>query len=463
MAFTYTGGTMLKAHTRRRTTLTICVVTLLLAALTFGATTRGSSSSTNTQGVTKDSIKIGIPIIDFSAIKDFVDYTFGDPEAVSKVFVDDINKNGGINGRKIIPVYKKYPPIPGGTPNPLSLCTSFTEDDKVFAVVGVFIDFTGQGQECVTKKHNLIHIGHELDQPWIDASPGGLMLTPDATKETVSAALVSLLASTGRLKGKTVAVVGDKNNESRVNDVIVPALKKAKAKLGSTGILNITGTDTTAAQAQIDGFIEKWKSQGVNTVFLAGNNVSAKQFAESVKAGLPKAQLVTDTDTSLAQAQGEQQSGANPNPYEGMISGTGLTPSERWANKSPILQQCVDTYEKATGTTVPGPDERKKNADGKEVQTDQALTDACGDLMMFKAIAEKVGKDLTIKNWQKTVDSFGPMGPYLVTSDEIADPHNLAMRLYVNDELKQNGSTSQMIFNVPEIVTTSVSFASRVE
>ena len=42
-----------------------------------------------------------------------------------------------------------------------------------------------------------------------------------------------------------------------------------------------------------------------------------------------------------------------------MISGTGLTQSERWANKSPILQQCVDIYEKATGTTVPGPDERK--------------------------------------------------------------------------------------------------------
>ena len=42
-----------------------------------------------------------------------------------------------------------------------------------------------------------------------------------------------------------------------------------------------------------------------------------------------------------------------------MISGTGLTQSERWANKSPILQQCVDIYEKATGETVPGPDERR--------------------------------------------------------------------------------------------------------
>jgi branched-chain amino acid transport system substrate-binding protein len=403
------GGPMGTQRTLRRTSFTVCVVTLLLAGLTFGATSRSTSrqSSSTQQGVTKDEIKIGIPLVDFDAIKDFVDYDFGDTEAISKVFVDDINKNGGINGRKIVPVYKKYPPIPGMKPDPLTLCTAFTEDDKVFAVVGVFIDFTGQGQECVSKQHNTVHIGHEIDQPFIDAVPGGLMLTPDRTKEHVATSLISLMSSTGKLKGKTVAVVGDKNNESRVNDVIMPALKKAKVKTGSPAILNITGTDTTAAQAQVDSFVEKWKTEGVNMVFLAGNLVSAKQFAESIKKGLPKAMLVTDTDTSLDQAKGEQDSGVKPNPYEGMISGMGVTQSQRWAKKNPSLQHCVDVYEKATGTTVPGPDERKTTAAGKSLNTDQAVTDACGDLTMFKSIAEKVGPNLTTKNWQKTVDSIG--------------------------------------------------------
>jgi ABC-type branched-subunit amino acid transport system substrate-binding protein len=399
---------MSKKRTARRTTLTVCVVTLLLSALTFGATSRQSSSSSSSQqGVTKDSIKIGIPLVDFSAIADYVDYTFGDTEAISKVFVDDINKNGGIDGRKIVPVYKKYPPIPGQKPDPLSLCTSFAEDDKVFAVVGVFIDFTGQAQECVSKDHKLVHIGHELDQPFIDAVPGGLMLTPDRTKENVAKSLIDLLGSTGKLKGKTVAVVGQKDNQSRVNDIIVPELKKQKAKLGSTAILNITGTDTSSAQAQVDSFVEKWKSEGVNMVFLSGNDVSAKQFAESIKAGLPKAQLVTDTDTTLDQAKGEQDAGKKPNPYEGIITGTGITPSQRWATPNATLKNCIDVYEKATSTKVPGPDDRKKTSDGKSINTDQALTDACGDLTMFKAIAEKVGPNLTTKNWQKTVNSFG--------------------------------------------------------
>jgi ABC-type branched-subunit amino acid transport system substrate-binding protein len=392
----------------RRSTLTIGVITLLLAALTFGATSRASSSTT-TQGVTKDSIKVGIALLDFSAIKDFVDYNFGDTQAVAQTFVDYINKNGGVDGRKIIPVYKKYPPIPGGKPDPLSLCTAWAEDDKVFAVLGVFIDFTGQGQLCLAKEHKVVHIGHELDQPWIDAAPGGLLLTPDATKQGVSEELVNVLGSTGRLKGKTVAVMGDKNNAESVNKITVPALKKTKAKLGSTAILTITGTDTTAAQAQLDSFVEKWKSEGVNMVLLSGNDASSKQFAETIKASMPKVQLVTDSDTTLAQAQDEQKAGKKPNPYEGLISGTGLTQTERWANKGPLLQQCVDIYEKASGTTVPGPDERKTDSNGKSVYTDQAVTDFCGELFMFRYIAKKVGPNLTTANWQKTVDKLGPI------------------------------------------------------
>src|ERR1700730_2943462 len=69
-----------------RSAFAVCVVTLLLAALTFGAT--GRASSDTTQGVTKDSVKVGIALIDFTAIKDFVDYTFGDTKAIAQTFVD---------------------------------------------------------------------------------------------------------------------------------------------------------------------------------------------------------------------------------------------------------------------------------------------------------------------------------------------------------------------------------------
>ncbi|MGY2896231.1 fumarylacetoacetate hydrolase family protein [Deinococcus sp. UYEF24] len=53
----------------------------------------------------------------------------------------------------------------------------------------------------------------------------------------------------------------------------------------------------------------------------------------------------------------------------------------------------------------------------------------------------------------KCCDTFGPLGPYLVTRDEVPDPQNLAMWLEVDAHRYQNGSTSNMIFGVAELVS----------
>jgi ureidoglycolate lyase len=53
----------------------------------------------------------------------------------------------------------------------------------------------------------------------------------------------------------------------------------------------------------------------------------------------------------------------------------------------------------------------------------------------------------------KGCDTFGPTGPWLVTKDEVPDPHNLAMWLDVDGHRYQNGNTRTMIFNVPKLVS----------
>lgn len=52
----------------------------------------------------------------------------------------------------------------------------------------------------------------------------------------------------------------------------------------------------------------------------------------------------------------------------------------------------------------------------------------------------------------KSCETFQPLGPWLVTADEVPDPQALGLRLWVNGDLKQNGSTKDMIFGVAEIV-----------
>lgn len=68
-----------------------------------------------------------------------------------------------------------------------------------------------------------------------------------------------------------------------------------------------------------------------------------------------------------------------------------------------------------------------------------------------------VANDVSARDWQfhtptftmgKSFDTHGPIGPWIVTADEIADPHALDLRCYVNGELRQHSNTGQMIHNL---------------
>jgi 2-keto-4-pentenoate hydratase/2-oxohepta-3-ene-1,7-dioic acid hydratase in catechol pathway len=52
----------------------------------------------------------------------------------------------------------------------------------------------------------------------------------------------------------------------------------------------------------------------------------------------------------------------------------------------------------------------------------------------------------------KTFDTFAPIGPWIVTKDEIADPHELDVRMEINGEILQNGNTRNLIFNIPALI-----------
>ena len=53
----------------------------------------------------------------------------------------------------------------------------------------------------------------------------------------------------------------------------------------------------------------------------------------------------------------------------------------------------------------------------------------------------------------KGCDTFAPIGPWLVTKDEITDPHNLRLWLKLNDTMMQDSNTDDLIFNIPFLVS----------
>src|SRR5207253_4588771 len=122
------------------------------------------------------------------------------------------------------------------------------------------------------------------------------------------------------LDGKKVAVLGEATTAKSVHTVLVPGLEKMGVSLGSTAILTISGADTTAAAAQFASFTEKWKTEGVNTVFLSGLQVSAQQFVPDLVKRMPGVQLIADNGNVNQYGQDLQKAGVRPNPYEGIIA-----------------------------------------------------------------------------------------------------------------------------------------------
>lgn len=85
---------------------------------------------------------------------------------------------------------------------------------------------------------------------------------------------------------------------------------------------------------------------------------------------------------------------------------------------------------------------------GKHVSAD----DAAGTIFGYC-----VGNDVTERMWQhggpqwslgKSFDTHAPMGPWIVTADEVGDPHSLGLRCYVNGQQRQKSNTEHLVFNI---------------
>lgn len=89
----------------------------------------------------------------------------------------------------------------------------------------------------------------------------------------------------------------------------------------------------------------------------------------------------------------------------------------------------------------------------KYISKDEALDHVFG----YCTVNDISARDLQMRTQQwllgKSCDDFSPMGPYLVTADEVGDPNNLKLTTTVNGEERQNSNTSDMIFHCDEIIS----------
>lgn len=123
-------------------------------------------------------------------------------------------------------------------------------------------------------------------------------------------------------------------------------------------------------------------------------------------------------------------------------------------------------------TSIAGPDDDVQLPEGSqagdwEIELGFVIGTQARKVAVSDALAHVAGyclaNDVSERDWQikrngqwgkgKSFDGFGPIGPWLVTTDELVDPQSIPLELRVNGELKQLSSTADMIFPVAEIVS----------
>lgn len=404
---------------RRKRLLAVGALALVLSTALVSCSKSSTTSSTPSSGgqsksygvgVTANTVKIGIALVDFSCIEQFVNQIRINQDQIYDDFIKYVNTHGGLDGKSIVPDYQSFCPIQSAPA--LALCTKFTEDDHVFAVIGNFVDFSGDAQECVAKDHDTVLMTFQLTQAEIDQAPPGLMVLPGVTPERTDAVLISLLQKSHLLAGKKVAVLGELVSQNVVNDSVLPKLRQAGVSLGSTAILDVTGTDTSAAQTQLDSFIQRWKSEGVNALYVSGTQVASQQFIETVRAQMPNVMLISDDNSTdvLGYGQQEREIGRNPNPYEGIITAGGPTSPEY--DQSANWKFCASVYQQETGKVAPNAESVIPGPNGKTLDTYGNINDACQLLFEFQEIAQRAGKYLNNQTWVHAVDTYGPIRDY---------------------------------------------------
>ena len=400
----------------RRSLATVVAVVVLVGGLTVGASTASTPTAAN--GVTKDEIKIGITYPDLEAIRSVTNTNHGDYEKSYRAVIDDLNKQGGINGRKVVPVFAKINPL--GTAPAQEACIKLTEDEKVFAAMSFF---NADAPLCFVDSHDTPLLGGQTTPvnlshakaPWVTLESGA----------ELGPRQIDALVKASALKGKLGIVAIADEEQSQLKDVVLPALKQHKLS-GTTAIIDAPSSDPLANVQQATTIMERFKSDGVKTVLLVGGAVTAVVNALSKSDYRPK--LAATNARNLA------STASNPSTDPAVVK-TAIAADAGFIFSDPALKKCFGVIEKATGNKI------VENVPQGQPQYRVSAQTACAYISLFATLARAAGKNPTVGSFGKAIDNAKTVnvtGLGTMTYDPKTHTYSLPMFIYrYNPDLKR--------------------------
>jgi hypothetical protein len=342
-------------------------------------------------GVTDDTIKVGVTYVDYEAIAEVADVPHGDNEAAYQALFDDINANGGINGRMVEPVFASVNPI--GTAPAEEACLRLTEDEAVFAVIGfVYAD----ASLCYLEAHDTAMIGGSMTPERLERATAP-WFTPEAGSD-MEIDVIRSFAESGLLDDD-VAVFANITDEALLNETVVPLLDELGIEPVDTAVLDAPENDVAAQDAATAVIAERFKSAGAQTVMVIGGG--GVTWAGGIESTDYRPATLFSSRASI-DAYVADAAGRDPSVLEGAILGGLYTAPPDDDSRDPGMQDCVDIQVAAGLEDIDA-------ADAPEGQTNVVEPAVCAYVALFTAIAEAAGEDLNYGTFRQAGNDLGEL------------------------------------------------------
>ena len=345
-------------------------------------------------GVTVDSIKIGVTYPDLEAIRDVIALDYGDYEATFQALFDDINENGGINGRTLEPIYVPVNPIDPASAE--AACTKLTEEEQVFVSIGLFLNDT---MLCHVEEHESAVIGGTMTPellakakaPWFTTDPS-VDLQIDAIREFNEAELFD-----GKL-----AVMALAADEALLHEKVEPALEDAGVQPIDVALLEAPSADPASIE-EARGIAQRFEAAGADQVLLIGQ--AGINWASGIEP-LPYRPRMLFAGSSSLTSWINDATGHDLSLLEGAV-GADIYGGRVNQFREPNMQLCVAGPLKAHGIDIPEPTDAPVPSGTADPFT-SALT-ACKTMALLEGLLSTVPDALGYDTFRAAAEEMGDL------------------------------------------------------
>jgi hypothetical protein len=354
----------------------------------------GPIAAATTQGVTASTIRIGIPYVDFAAVRAIgVNLNPGNYPDAYQALIADMNAHGGILGRRIVGYLVAVDPV-GPAPAATS-CTKLTQDDRVFVAIDPLMP------DCYLADNVPTINGSGLEQK--AQSPGwapNFTITPPSS--AYDPLQLSAYSKLGVFKGKKVGVFGGDPTDGPEMAIVEAALKKLHVDVIQTAVDPAPTGDNTAAFAQAAVIAVRFQSAGVNEVVAVGDGSATWPDALVANQSKYNPPWVA---TNSADLNGYLEGYNNPTYVKDMVTSTPLAQAlQEWAN--PAIQRCVRIIRRAFPSDAIAAPPKIATSKSLRVTTYGAPITACVNLALFATIAKEAGRNLTESSFTRAGENL---------------------------------------------------------